>query len=520
MTAPAYTTNLADSMFSAADEAYGAVKGWLESNVAGAMTESELQRELEPKGREIMRRLMQAHTTLRCQSVPNEAVVGDDEKERTHVRKDALRQLATIFGVVEVVRQGFGGRGMDSRFPVDADLNLPEERHSLEVRRRCAVEAARGSYDEGVAALAATTGADAAKRQFRQLAIRAAQDFDAFYDTTALDIEADQTGSVLVLTSDGKGIVMRYESLRPATQKAAKESEHKLTTRLSKGEKANRKRMATVCAVYTITPWARTPASMVERMRGLRDVTDESPRPRPEHKRVWASVEQPAKRTIAEAFFEAHTRDPKGDKRWVALVDGERNQLRYIREQAKSAGVKLTIIVDFIHVLEYLWKAAYVLNKEGSTGAEEWVFDRLLRVLKGKASTVAAGIRRSATLRGLSKSKRKNADRCANYLLNNAQYLRYHEYLADGLPIATGVIEGACRHLIADRMDITGARWGLEGAEAVLRLRSLRSSGDFDEYWAFHEERERIRNHHSRYMDGKPPAVVAPSAHSHLRVVK
>ncbi len=520
MTVPAYTTNSDDSIFSAADEAYAGVKGWLESNETATLTESELQRELEPKGREIMRRLLQAHTTLRCQNVPAEEVMGDDGKRRTHVRKGALRQLLTIFGAVEVVRQGFGGRGMDSRFPVDADLNLPKELYSLEVRRRCAIEAARGSYDEGVAALAATTGADVAKRQFEQLAIRAAQDFDAFYDTTALDIQVEQTGSILVLTSDGKGIVMRFEGLRPATQKAARRSEHKLTTRLSKGDNANRKRMATVSAVYTITPWVRTPESMVKRMRRLRDATKENPRPRPEHKRVWASVAKPARAVIAEAFIEAHTRDPNGDKRWVVLVDGERNQLRYIRQQAEELGVELTIFVDFIHVLEYLWKAAYVFNRPGTEEAEQWVFDRLLRVLQGKASTVAAGIRRSATLRGISEEKRTNADKCADYLLNKAQYLRYHEYLADGLPIATGVIEGACRHLVADRMDITGARWGLEGAEAILRLRSLRSSGDFDQYWAFHEEQERIRNHSSRYADGELPRLITPTPHKHLRLVK
>jgi hypothetical protein len=520
MTAPAYTANLDDSIFSAADEMYSTVKDWLESGETAAMTESELQRELEPRGRELMRCLMQAHTTLRCQRVPSEPVVGEDGKRRTHVRKGAQRHFATIFGLVEAVRQGFGGRDMDSRFPVDADLNLPKELHSLEVRRRCAVEAARGSYDEGVAALAATTGAGVAKRQFEELAIRAAQDFDAFYDATALDIQAAQTGSILVLTCDAKGIVMRFESLRPATQKAAKQSEHKLTTRLSKGEKANRKRMATAAAVYTIVPWVRTPESIVERMRGLRDAINESPRPRPEHKRVWASVAKTTKKVVAQAYFEAHTRDPLGDKRWVVLVDGERNQLRNVRKEAKRIGIEPTIIVDFIHVLEYLWKAAYVFNKEGTVEAEQWVYDRLLRVLQGKAPTVAAGIRRSATLRGLSKAKRKSADKCAKYLHNNAQHLRYHEYLADGLPIATGVIEGACRHLIGDRMDITGARWGLEGAEAVLRLRSLRSSGDFGQYWAFHEEQERIRNHHSRYADGRPPAVVAPAAHRHLRVVK
>lgn len=520
MTALAYTTSSDNSIFREADEAYANLKEWLTASESGSMSESELQRELEPRGREIMRRLMQSHVTLRCQQVPASPVVGEDGRERTHIRKDALRQLLTIFGGLDARRDSVGGRSMDSRFPVDADLNLPREKYSLEVRRRCALEAARGSYDEAVAALARTTGASVAKRQLEQLATRAARDFDAFYDTTEFDLSAEKTGPILVMSSDGKGIVMRFDGLRPATQQAAKKSEQKMTTRLSKGEKANRKRMATVCAVYTLARWIRTPESLVKHMRRLRDVARKSQRPRPEHKRVWASVAKPAKEAIAEAFEEAHLRDPHGDKRWVMLVDGELHQLKYVREQAKAIGAEVTIIVDFVHVLEYLWKAAYVFNAEGTKEAEAWVFERLLHILQGKASTVAGGIRRSATLRGLSKTKRKNADRCAKYLVSNAQYLRYHEYLADGLPIATGVIEGACRHLIADRMDITGARWGLEGAEAVLRLRSLRSSGDFEEYWTFHEEQERIRNHTSRYAEGGPPKLVAPNNHAHLRLVK
>ena len=140
--------------------------------------------------------------------------------------------------------------------------------------------------------------------------------------------------------------------------------------------------------------------------------------------------------------------------------------------------------------------------------------ERLLALLYGKASDVAAGMRRSATLRGLTARQRKPVDTCARYLCKYARFMRYDEYLARGLPIATGVIEGACRHLIKDRMDLTGARWGLESAEAILRLRSLRSSGDFDEYWAFHEQRELERNHLSRYAGRVLPQAARPPVRS------
>ena len=137
-------------------------------------------------------------------------------------------------------------------------------------------------------------------------------------------------------------------------------------------------------------------------------------------------------------------------------------------------------------------------------------------------SHVAAGLRRSATRRGLEGSRRQAADKAANYLLKYKHMMRYDKYIAAGYPIATGVIEGACRHLIGDRMDLTGARWGLQGAEAVLKLRALRSSGDFDAYWRFHQKREHQRNHAVRYADGEVPRLEAPTprtSRSHLRVV-
>ena len=160
--------------------------------------------------------------------------------------------------------------------------------------------------------------------------------------------------------------------------------------------------------------------------------------------------------------------------------------LHALEAAAKRHGVAVTTTVDFIHVLEYVWKAAYCFHGSGTQEAEQWVAERALRILHGKSSDVAAGMRRSATLQGLSRKDRAGVDACADYLLKYRDYLRYDDNLRRGLPIATGVIEGACRHLVNDRMEITGARWGLAGAEAILKLRSLRSSGDLDEYWEFH----------------------------------
>jgi hypothetical protein len=173
---------------------------------------------------------------------------------------------------------------------------------------------------------------------------------------------------------------------------------------------------------------------------------------------------------------------------------------------ARRHQIRLTIVLDIMHVANYLWSAALAFHEEASAGREQWVSERLLAVLHGRASQVAAGMRRSATLRQLSAAERDPVDDGADYLLDYKPYLQYHHYLTRGMPISTGVIEGACRHLLCDRMD-GGARWSLQGAEAVLRLRALRSSGDFDEYWQYHERQEYQRNHVARYANNQVVAV-------------
>ena len=487
-----------------AREKFDALADRLHSAETMKMTHAEVEVIVEKDGREVLRLLFQDHLDLRGQARAPVAIEGSDGILRTHHRIDE-RPLESVFGTVRVQREGVGARGADALHPVDAALNLPHERHSHGVRKLAAEEAAKGSFEETVVSIRKHTGALVAKRQVEQLAIRAAADFDAFYDARkdASRREVAATSSILVISADGKGIPMRMADLREATRKKAEGAKTKLAHRLTKGEKANRKRMACVAAVYTIAPFARTPEDVARDFRPLQ-VTGKK-RPRPENKRVWASVSKEPDEVIAEAFEEALRRDPGRTKSWVVLVDGNKDQLRIVRRLATKHGVKVTIILDVVHVLEYLWKAAYVFHPEASTAAEAWVTERLLRILRGDSSLVAGGIRRSATKRGVGRRAREPADRCANYLLRKKAFLRYDRALAEGQPIATGVIEGACRHLVKDRMEITGARWSLLGAEAILRLRSTRSSADFEEYWGFHLAQEHQRNHSSHYVAGKIP---------------
>jgi hypothetical protein len=298
---------------------------------------------------------------------------------------------------------------------------------------------------------------------------------------------------------------MRPEALRAATAKAAAGARRKLATRLSPGEKNGRKRMAELGCVYDCAPVPRTPADIITRP-GKRPGQPRKDSPAATGKWLTSSVTDDIPAVIAAGFAEAARRDSGHERTWIALVDGNRQQIEAIEAEAARRDVTVTILIDFIHVLEYAWKAAWSFFEPGDPDAEDWVAAQAIKILQGKAGQVAAGIRRRATTYGYRGKEREGADDCAAYLAAKRPYLGYDTALAAGWPIATGVIEGACRHIVKDRMDITGARWGLDGAEAILKLRAITSNGDFEPYWTWHLEREQQRVHYSRYKD---PRILA-----------
>lgn len=492
--------------FAVAREYFETLVAKLENPQLADMTHSKVEDLLFREGNELMRILFQGYFDSLHGGVAEEAVRGADGVELTHHR-ELGRNLMTRFGMVRLSRMGYGLPEITPLYPLDAQLNMPSHSYSHGVERLMAKEIAKNSFDAATATIDQLTGAHVPKRQAEEIAIRSACDFDRFYAQAerAASIGKEEAGPLMVVTFDGKGVVMRKEDLREATRKAAEAREHKLTTRLSKGEKRNAKRNAQVAAVYTIQPHYRTAEEVIGQLRPVHGV-DKKKRPRPEHKRVWASLKHESEEVIDEAFQEGLRRDPEKQKTWLALVDGQPTQKQQVQDAAKEHGICLIMIVDFIHVLEYLWKAGRELLGEGAE-SEDWVLERARRVLEGEASLVAAGIRRSATKRSLPEEDREQMDACADYLLKNASYLRYDHYLKNGYPIATGVIEGACRHLVKDRMEITGARWRLERAESVLQLRALLASGDFEAYWDFHEAQEHWRNQASHYYEGKPAPI-------------
>jgi hypothetical protein len=493
----AYTVVEGLEEFRAAREQFEMLMRWLQTDALCGLEHGEIEARIGRDGTEVLRCLLQGHLDLRARrEQPQLEVVGADGIVRRQCRQGG-RALESLFGTVRVERLRYvtSVAGVKQLCPLDAELKLPSTKYSHGLQRRLAEEVVKVSFDSSVASIERHTGGCVPKRQAEAWVSAISQDFEAFYEREAA-YEPEATEAPLIMSLDGKGIVMRRDSLRPQTRKAAERSQPKLKTRLSSGEKRDRKRMATVATVYTIAPHTRTAEAIMNLAPPEEDTV---PKPRPHHKRVWASVSRDAQTVTDEVFEEAQRRDPKHQRPWVMLVDGQPQQLAQIKKSSTHYGVEVTLILDFIHVLEYLWKAAYCFHSPGTQAAESWVLDRALPLLKGKTSDVAAGMRRSATLRGLGAKKRLAVDDCADYLINHRDMLCYDEYLARGLPIATGVIEGACRHLITERMDITGARWGLQSAEAVLKLRSLNSSGDLEAYWVFHTAREYERQHPNHY---------------------
>lgn len=475
----------------------------------------EIERMMDVAGRELMRSMMQAHFDRRSSDEREVEVVDASGVERVRVR-EGRRSVMTKFGEVYLDRKLYQAQGADALAPLDAAMELPEEKYSLEVRRIVAEEAARASFDEVVELVKKQSGAEVPKRQAEELAVRAARDFDEFYRSRLR--EAEDTAQLLVLSFDAKGIATLHRDLREATRKKAEATPRRLETRLTKGEKPNRKRMAEVATVYSIDAWPRTIADV---LHGVHDKQEKAQqRPRPINKRVWASIEHSSQRVIQDAFDEAMRRDPELRRRWVVLVDGNKDQLARIKQAARDTGVKITIVLDIVHVLEYLWRAAYAFHDDGTKEAQAWVECRLLALLNGRGGgELAKSLRAMVKTHKLDENAAAPVETAATYLTNNTRLMHYDRALSDGLPIATGVIEGACRYLVQDRMGRTGAVWSAAGAEAVLRLRALRTSGDFDDYWLFHVAKENERTHKSRYADGEVPNPLPPSR-PHLRLVK
>ncbi len=510
----AYTKSVASTFdeFTAAREHLEQVIGQLQSPEALKRRHDETEETIRQEGQELCRLLFQAALDVRANDeVRRESVTGEDKVVRTHVRKDCPRKIACVFGEVSYRRNGYSHPMGESLFPLDESLNMPRRKYTYGLRECVSLAVCQEAFDASLEGLSTLIAGKIPKRQAEELVVEASTDFDAFYAQRAITPVQSQS-TVLVMSQDGKGITLRHDDLREATRKAAEKERHTLSTRLSSGEKRNRKRMATVAAVYDVAAHVRKTSDVIRR-DGEEGEAQRKDAPKAENKRVWASIEKEMEQVTEEVAQEAMRRDPSRDRPWVMLTDGHKDQIKVIKRVFKRHDIQAVLILDFIHVLEYLWSAAWCFfdsnDKEQAQEAEQWVLEKAGAILDGRSGNVAAGIRIKAKSYKLSAKKTKNIGKVAKYLTNHTDMLHYDHYMQQGYPIATGVIEGACRHLIADRFEITGARWSLKTAEGILKLRAIRSSGDWELYQAFHKNQEWKRNHLQRFHESERKAMLS-----------
>jgi hypothetical protein len=464
------------------------------------------------QGRELLRGLVQLSLDTQAAGEARlPQVTGTDGVPRTRAERGHDRPVVTRLGRVRVRRIAYrsGVRGAGSLFPRDAVLNLPPLGYSWALQRLAQMFCRAGSYEQAHEFVLAATGVSIGKRQLEQITMAAAADAERFYRDRLQDhaapagAGAEQEGSLppLAISADGKGVAM----LPGARRRRTRAPEQKVRTfdkRAGTGEKKGCKRMAETGCVFDVAVPDGPPRTPGQVMRA--DPGGEPPA-RPHAVNRWYTCDITAARdvTIGKIFDEAGRRDPDHLRTWIALVDGDVHQLGLIQAAAAARGITLAIVIDFIHVLEYLWKAAWCFHAPRDPAMEDWVTAQALDILHGRVSDVIARIGQLAADHPPRPGGEhaKIIRKTLHYLDAKQPYLDYPAALANGWPIATGVIEGACRHLVQDRMGITGARWGLEGAQAMLWLRAINASGDTSAYWDYHIAQEHQRNHTSRYQD-------------------
>jgi len=460
-------------------EAFSQLERFLQRAASQQLELGAVECESERRGRELVRLLLQAHVDARGDGDVGQAIVVQrpEGPVRLGCKRCHTRPVLTLFGEVRITRMAYLAPGHRAVHPLDRQLRLPRRIYSYECQRRLLRAVVCSPFDEAIGFFAEMTGVTVPKRSAEQLVREAAVDFDGFYaQREAAEVKPAQ-GEILVAAIDCKGIPM----VKP--ERALR------VVRRGKGQKANKKRMATVAAVHNQAPVVRTPQEVLDSLFDAGERHERQPRPRPGHKRVWASLTADKDTFIADVKAEMTRRDPDRQRTWVIVTDGE----RALQHRVADSFEDVTLVLDLLHALEKPWKAAHILHHEGSPEAQAFVYQRAKRILEGDVDQVVKGLKLILTKRRLNGNKAKTLLDAAAYYRRNRGRMRYDAYLANGWPIASGTVEGACKNLIRDRFERSGMRWTQETAEALLRLRALHLSSDFDTYWEHHIERDQQR---------------------------
>ena len=459
---------------------------WAAREAAGA-DHGEREKVIGEAGRELQRRLLEA--TL--------AIDGAREERVSHlmsaagirhgsVEKGHDRGLASVFGPVRATRLAYRNRREANLYPADARWMLPGDPYTLGMRTLAAYHLAAGGYGQAQEIIADRTGVTIGRAQLAGLAKDLAAWTGDFYEQRARGADtAAPPGDVIMMQADGKGIALRPE--------------HRKDPGGSDAAHPGIKKMAEIVAVADFTPAPREPEDIAA------PPARRKARPGPAARDKWvsASITEDIPAMIGKAFDEAGRRDPQRVRQRVFLVDGNKQQITAIGGHARERGLKVPVLIDFIHVAGYIGKAAAALHPAGPVLAGQWADGQKLRVLDGRAKAVAATLKSVAAKTRADPRTRHldlaDVDKAVTYLENNQAHMRYDKALAAGWPIATGLIEGSCRYVIEDRFGITGARWSPDGAEDILKIRAVVVNGDLDDYMNYYKARYLNEIHLTRY---------------------
>ena len=416
-----------------------------------------------------------------------ETVTTEDGHTRYRSEEPATRQLRTVFGEhqfeVYVYRTGQHPNTPIALRPIDIRLGIEPDRWSPLLQEFAMLFSVEQAFNPAAKAFEHLFRHALSVDTMEQVSRRMGAQAGEFLETLAAP-PAKEEGQILVLTSDGKGIPM------------VKSDAARLSAFEDKPQRPGNRRMATVSSVYSVDPHIRTADCIVAAL--FRDKREEAPkesRPKPCHKRVMAHLPQVVEETgdakpisgiivgLSWATCEVQRRHRKGQP-LVRIMDGQPSLWEALEHCNGDVAADLTVdILDILHVSSYVWRAAKVFHRH-KEHQEAFARERLKRILEGDVRPVIIGLRRMATQHKLEGEPLKEINTVCGYFEFHRQRMKYDEYLAAGYPIASGVIEGACRHLVKDRMERTGMRWTLEGAQAMLHLRALYQSSYWDK---FHE---------------------------------
>jgi hypothetical protein len=396
--------------------------------------------------------------------------------EQPHVRR-----YVSIFGPIEISRYVYGTRETQKHevIPLDAILALPDSEFSYVLQDWDQGLCVRDSYAESQGTIQRILRLEQSVLSLERMNSQMATAVEPFW--AQQPTAAEPEGPILVLTADGKGVPMRRADggAQPVRRK--------------KGQKANPKREACVGGVYTIAPFVRRAEEVVDEI--LRKKC-QARRPPPQNKKLHAELtrviegrETSGKDRIFGWFAEQiRARNGGGDKPIIAVCDGDRALWEKVKALMQMVGLPIFCVLDIYHVMERLWVAAHCFHPEGSAEAKAFVTERLRRVLEGDVGYVIGGLKQMGTKHPLKSSQRQRLAKVITYLENNRSYLRYDVCLAQGYPIGSGVVEGACRHVVKDRMEGTGMHWCIAGAQSVLHLRAIYLNGDWDTFQCYRIE--------------------------------